>query len=223
MAGKPTLHYFNGRGRMESIRWLLAAAGIEFEEKFIESPEDLDKLRNDGSLMFQQVPMVEIDGMKLVQSRAILNYIASKYNLYGRDMKERALIDMYTEGMADLTEMILHLPLCSPDEKDAKISLVKEKTTNRYFLAFEKVLKSHGQDYLVGNRLSKADILLVELIYSVEEIDPSLLAKFPLLKGLKTRVSNLPTVKKFLQPGSARKPPLDEKSLAEAKKIFRIP
>nr|XP_019590305.1 PREDICTED: glutathione S-transferase A2 isoform X1 [Rhinolophus sinicus]XP_019590306.1 PREDICTED: glutathione S-transferase A2 isoform X1 [Rhinolophus sinicus] len=223
MAGKPTLHYFNGRGRMESIRWLLAAAGIEFEEKFIERPEDLDKLRNDGSLMFQQVPMVEIDGMKLVQSRAILNYIAAKYNLYGRDMKERALIDMYTEGMADLTEMILHLPLCPPNEKEAKISLIKEKTTNRYFPAFEKVLKSHGQDYLVGNRLSKADILLVELLYSVEEIDPSLLAKFPLLKGLRTRVSNLPTVKKFLQPGSARKPPLDEKSLAEAKKIFRIP
>lgn len=41
--------------------------------------------------MFQQVPMVEIDGMKLVQTRAILNYIATKYNLYGKDMKERAL------------------------------------------------------------------------------------------------------------------------------------
>lgn len=44
------------------------------------------------------------------------------------------------------------------------------------------MLKSHGQDYLVGNRLSKADILLVELLYIVEELDPSLLAKFPLLK-----------------------------------------
>ena len=40
--------------------------------------------------MFQQVPMVEIDGMKLVQTRAILNYIATKYDLYGKDMKERA-------------------------------------------------------------------------------------------------------------------------------------
>ncbi|MDL1139939.1 hypothetical protein PS029_21580, partial [Yersinia pestis] len=93
MAGKPVLHYFNARGRMESIRWLLAAAGVEFEEKLIESPEDLDKLRNDGSLMFQQVPMVEMDGMKLVQSRAILNYIATKYNLYGKDTQERLLID----------------------------------------------------------------------------------------------------------------------------------
>jgi hypothetical protein len=29
MAGKPVLHYLNSRGRMELIRWLLAAAGVE--------------------------------------------------------------------------------------------------------------------------------------------------------------------------------------------------
>uniref|UniRef100_A0A8I5NRZ8 glutathione transferase n=1 Tax=Papio anubis TaxID=9555 RepID=A0A8I5NRZ8_PAPAN len=139
MAEKPMLHYLNARGRMESTRWLLAPAGVEFEEIYLKSAEDLDKLRNDGSLMFQQVPMVEIDGMKLVQTRAILNYIASKYNLYGKDIKERALIDMYTEGIADLGEMILLLPICPPEEKDAKIALIKEKTKNRYFSAFEKV------------------------------------------------------------------------------------
>ncbi|XP_040839478.1 glutathione S-transferase alpha I [Ochotona curzoniae] len=223
MARKPLLHYFNGRGRMESIRWLLAAAGEEFDEKFIESAEDLSKLRNDGVLMFQQVPMVEIDGMMLVQSRAILNYIASKHNLYGKDIKERALIDMYSEGIADLYEMVMLLPLCPPDQKGAKVDFIKEKIKTRYFPAFEKVLKSHGQDYLVGNRLSKADILLVELLYNVEEVDPSAIASFPLLKALKTRVSSLPTVKKFLQPGSQRKPPLDEKALEKAKKIFGIP
>lgn len=26
---KVVLHYFNGRGRMETIRWLLAVAGVE--------------------------------------------------------------------------------------------------------------------------------------------------------------------------------------------------
>uniref|UniRef100_A0A5F7ZHA2 Glutathione S-transferase n=1 Tax=Macaca mulatta TaxID=9544 RepID=A0A5F7ZHA2_MACMU len=176
----------------------------------------------DGSLMFQQVPMVEIDGMKLVQTRAILNYIASKYNLYGKDIKERALIDMYTEGIADLGEMILLLPICPPEEKDAKIALIKEKTKNRYFSAFEKVLKSHGQDYLVGNKLSRADIHLVELLYYVEELDSSLISSFPLLKALKTRISNLPTVKKFLQPGSPRQPPMNAKSLEESRKIFRF-
>ncbi|XP_004599777.2 glutathione S-transferase Yc-like [Ochotona princeps] len=220
MAEKPKLHYFDARGRMESIRWLLAAVGVEFEEIHMKTREDLEKLRNDGSLMFQQVPMVEIDGMKLVQSRAILNYIANKYNLYGKDIKERALIDMYAEGMADLNEMILNNAFFELGEPEITIPQIKEKAKTRYFPAFEKVLKSHGQDYLVGNKLSKADILLVELLYHVEELDPSAIASFPLLQALKTRVSSLPTVKKFLQPGSQRKPPVDKKCIEEAKKIF---
>lgn len=29
MSAKPKLYYFDGRGKMESIRWLLAAAGVE--------------------------------------------------------------------------------------------------------------------------------------------------------------------------------------------------
>nr|XP_035948615.1 glutathione S-transferase A2-like [Halichoerus grypus] len=132
--------------------------------------------------MSQQVPMVDIDGMTLVRTRTTLNYMAPKYDLCGRDLKERALIDMYTEGMADLNEMIIVFPLCPPDQKDAKIALIKERTTDRYLPVFEKVLKSHGQDYLVGNTLSRADIHLVELLYYVEELDPSLLANFPLLK-----------------------------------------
>nr|XP_023479824.1 glutathione S-transferase A3 isoform X2 [Equus caballus]XP_023479825.1 glutathione S-transferase A3 isoform X2 [Equus caballus] len=131
-------------------------------------------------------------------------------------------IDMYIEGVADLNEMILLLPITPPAEKDAKIMLIKDRTTNRYLPAFEKVLKSHGEDYLVGNRLSRADIHLVELLYLVEELDPSLLTNFPLLKALKARISNLPTVKKFLQPGGARKPPGDEKSVEKSRKIFKF-
>ncbi|XP_041511941.1 glutathione S-transferase alpha-3 [Microtus oregoni] len=221
MAGKPVLYYFDGRGRMESIRWLLAAAGVEFEEKFLKTRDDLERLRNDGSLMFQQVPMVEIDGMKLVQCRAILNYIATKYNLYGKDMKERAIIDMYTEGMMDLDEMVLYQPYLPKEEKEGNLAKIKDKSRNRYFPAYEKVLKSHGQDYLVGNKLSRADVYLVKVLYHVEELDPSALANFPLLKALRTRVSNLPTVKKFLQPGSQRKPFEDEKCVEAAMKIFQ--
>ncbi|XP_047414639.1 uncharacterized protein LOC124988873 isoform X2 [Sciurus carolinensis] len=98
----------------------------------------MKKLIKDGSLMFQQVPMVEIDGMKLVQTRAILNYIATKYNLYGKDVKERALIDMYSEGVADLNEIILHYPFLPPGDKDESLTQIKEKSRNRYFPAFEK-------------------------------------------------------------------------------------
>ncbi|KAM4835320.1 glutathione S-transferase A1-like isoform 2-T2 [Thomomys bottae] len=127
---------------------------------------------------------------------------------------------MYTEGVADLGELIITLPVTPPEQRKDKMALIRDRAKNRYLPAFEKVLKGHGQDYLVGNRLSKADVHVVELLYYIEELDPSLLAGFPLLQALKTRISNLPTVKKFLQPGSQRKPPMDEKALEEARKIF---
>uniref|UniRef100_A0A6J0U0U1 glutathione transferase n=1 Tax=Pogona vitticeps TaxID=103695 RepID=A0A6J0U0U1_9SAUR len=220
MAGKPKLHYFNGRGRMEPIRWMLAAAGVEFEEQFIQTKADLQKLQHDGSLLYQQVPMVEIDGMKLVQTRAIINYIAAKYNLYGKDIKEKALIDMYFEGAADLSEMIMILPYKPADTKEKELTTILEKANNRYFPAFEKVLKSHGKDFLVGNQLSKADVLLLETILAAEELKGDILSSFPLLKAFKARTSNIPTIKKFLQPGSQRKSAPDEKAAAEAMKIF---
>lgn len=85
-----------------------------------------------------------------------------------------------------------------------------------------QVLKSHGQDYLVGNRLTRVDIHLLEVLLYVEEFDASLLTPFPLLKAFKSRISSLPNVKKFLQPGSQRKPPMDAKQIQEARKAFKI-
>ncbi|XP_074847276.1 glutathione S-transferase-like isoform X1 [Carettochelys insculpta] len=187
MAEKPKLYYFDGRGRMETIRWLLAAAGVEFEEQFCETREDLLKLREDGDLLFQQVPMVKIDGMKMVQTRAILNYIAGKYNLYGKDLNERALIDMYVEATMDLNEIIMHSPLQPPETKAKYLASVIEKATTRYFPVYEKALKDHGQEFLVGNRFSRADVQLLETILMAEECKADILSKFPVLQDFKAR------------------------------------
>ena len=60
-------------------------------------------------LLFQQVPMVEIDGMKLVQTRSILHYIADKHHLFGKDLKERTLY-CGSSGVFSIVA-ILHSPL----------------------------------------------------------------------------------------------------------------
>ncbi|XP_039384801.1 glutathione S-transferase A4-like isoform X1 [Mauremys reevesii] len=219
MSGKPKLTYFNGRGRMESIRWLLAAAGVEFEEEFLETKEQYQKLIKDGALLFDQVPLVEIDGMKMVQTRAILSYIAAKYNLYGKDLKERALIDMYVEGTGDLMGMIIAFAFTPPKERN--LALIIERATIRYFPVYEKVLKQHGQEFLVGNRFSWADVQLLEAILMVEEKEPTVLSKFPVLQAFKARISNIPTIKKFLQPGSQRKPPPDDQYVATVLEVLK--
>lgn len=220
MSEKPKLYYFNGRGRMECVRWLLAAAGVEFEEEFLETREQYEQLLKDGFLLFQQVPMVEIDGMRLVQTRAILGYIAAKYNLYGKNLKDRAVIDMYVEGITDLMGMLrVHFKL-SPEEKEKNLRLIIERATKRYFPVYEKVLKDNGQHFLLGSQLTWADVQLVETILMAEEKEPAILSEFPFLQAFKARMCDVPTIKRFLQPGSQRKPPPDEKYLARAKRVF---
>jgi len=43
-----------------------------------------------------------------------------------------------------------------------------------------------------------------------------------IFQAFKTKMSNMPTIKKFLQPGSPRKPPPDEHYVATVKKIFKL-
>ncbi|XP_015672653.1 glutathione S-transferase 3 [Protobothrops mucrosquamatus] len=222
MSGKPKLTYFNGRGRMESVRWLLAAAGVEFEEVFLETREQYLKLIKGGCLLFDQVPLVEMDGLKLVQTKAILNYIAGKYNLLGKDLKERAQIDMYVEGTIDLMALILTYPFCSPEQKEKQLATINEKAVSRYLPVYEKALEHHKQEFLVGNRLSFADIQLLEAILMLEEIKADILVPFPQLQAFKARISSIPTIKKFLEPGSQRKPVADDAYVAVVLEVLQL-
>ena len=218
MAGKVVLHYFNGRGKMESIRWLLTVAEVEFDEVYLTTREQYEKLLSDGALMFQQVPMVEIDGMKLVQTKAILNYIAEKYNLHGKDLKDRVMINMYSEGVMDLMEMIMMLPF-SPDP-NSKLDNIQSKAKERYLPVFEKALS--GPIYLVGGKLSCADVQLLECTLMLEEKFPAILSGFPNVKSFQGRMTQVPAISRFLQPGSKRKPQPDGTYTKTIMEVFKI-
>lgn len=217
MAEKVVLTYFNGRGKMEAVRWLLAAAEVEFEEVFLTTREQYEKLLSSGDLMFQQVPLVEIDGMKLVQTKAILNYISEKYNLRGKDLKERVMIDMYSEGLLDLIEMVLMLAF-NQDQKSA--DNVQSKAKERYLPVFEKALS--GSTYLVGDALSCADVHLIDCTLMLEETFPEILADFPNIKSFHDRMIQMPAIKKFLQPGGKRKPPPDDVYVKTAMEVLQL-
>ncbi|NXN02594.1 GSTA1 transferase, partial [Sylvia borin] len=53
-----------------------------------------------------------------------------------------------------------------------------------------------------------------------EEWKPDVLANFPLLQSFKVRISNIPTIKKFLQPGSQRKPLIREEEVPKVINLF---
>ncbi|NP_001316272.1 glutathione S-transferase, alpha tandem duplicate 1 [Kryptolebias marmoratus] len=218
MSGKVTLTYFNGRGKMESIRWLLTVAEVEFDEVFLTTREQYLKLLNDGALMFQQVPLVEIDGLKLIQTKAILQYIAEKYNLHGKDIKDRVMVNMYSEGLTDLMELIMMLPFV-PDPKP-KLDNIQTKAKERYMPVFEKALS--GPVYLVGGKLSLADVLLLEATLMLEEKFPEILADFPNVKSFQARMTLVPAISRFLQPGSKRKQQPDDHYKNTVMKVFNM-
>ncbi|KAG2467384.1 GSTA3 transferase, partial [Polypterus senegalus] len=193
---------------------------LQFDEVLLKSRAQYLQMVKDGLMMFEQVPLVEVDGMRLVQSRAILNYIAGKYDMNGSNLKERATIDMYVEGIRDLTDIIIRQPFLPDAERDANLDLINRRATKRYFPVFEKALAQGGKDFLVGSKMSLADVQLFEAILMVEEKVPSVLDPFPQLQAFKKHLELVPTIKKFLQPGSKRKPPPDEHYVKNVKEIL---
>uniref|UniRef100_A0A8B9HDU1 glutathione transferase n=1 Tax=Astyanax mexicanus TaxID=7994 RepID=A0A8B9HDU1_ASTMX len=137
--------------------------------------------------MFHQVPLIEMDGMKMVQTKAILNYIAGKYNLYGKDLKERLMIDTYAEGARDIMDLIMGVPFTPPEKKQSTLNNLETKAKVRSLPAYEKALSS--SQYLVGNQLSCADVSLFEVALMLEELFPTILSTFP---NIQVRITNLP-------------------------------
>lgn len=53
---------------------------------------------------FGQVPVLEVDGQLLAQSRTICRYLAKQHGLAGKNDWEQALADMYGDNIADLLD-----------------------------------------------------------------------------------------------------------------------
>ncbi|NXU72967.1 GSTA3 transferase, partial [Oreotrochilus melanogaster] len=194
---KTKLCHFDGRGKMESVYWFLAAAGVE-----VCFSVPTFKLCIGGSLVFQQMPMVEISGMKMVQTGTILSYIAAKYNLCGKDLKERALIDMYVGGTGGIFFSSPH-HFCN---------VFKQKITRqKAALVLFKVTRLGSGNYN-SSMAKNISTQISKIVFSCVTFSSlnTIYLHFTFL-AFKASISTITTIKKFLEPGSQRKPVPDDK------------
>ncbi|CAM4724924.1 unnamed protein product [Leuciscus chuanchicus] len=127
-------------------------------------------------------------------------------------------IDMYSEGTIDLMELITMSFLTPPENKQKSLSNIEQKAKERFLPVYEKGLaNSH---FLVGNQLSRADVHLLEASLMLQELYPTILSTFPKIQAFQEKMKALPRISKFLQPGSARKPPPDEALIKTAKEVL---
>lgn len=211
-----TLYYFGGRGVADQIRWVLAAGNVSFGQKVVNTRELFLKMA-ERQLPFGQLPMLQIDGLELVQSQAIVRYIAKRCNLCGANARDEVKCDMIAGTIADAVGMALQAPFQrnhGPD-KDAAHKQAMLAKWAKFGPRFEAVLAANGGKYLVGQSLTYADVLMVHcLTWYIEECGHSVANNLDLLVELQHKVFALPGVQAFIK--SELYYPLGDNAYAES-------
>jgi len=188
------LHYFPGRGRAETTRWMLAINQIKFNNIPIETPEMLLDLRDSRKLPFDQMPLLEIDGLNLSQSSAMVRYLARKGGYYGRRDEDAVWCDMIAGAVSDFGETALQAAF--QPTKGIAIKALQERF-NKFGPRFENRLNESG--LCAGNKLTFSDVLLAEALNSYLEWIPNILDKTPFLNDLYKKVISTPGISHYLK------------------------
>ena len=212
------LHYLKGRGRAETTRWMLAANEIAFENCVLHTAKDFDALKATGKLLFNQVPLLEIDGKNLTQSTATTRYLARKGNLYGDTTDDNSMCDMVAGATADFAEAALQFAF-QPTRGDG-IDLAG-RSFQKFAPRFEKLLARNDSTYTVGTRLSFADVVLAEALSNYHEISPDFFETTPLLNGLRARVVSHPGIAAYLASANRWPMPGDQYVIDVARVMCR--
>jgi len=179
------LHYFKGRGRAETTRWMLAINEITFQNCPLATADDFTALKATGKLLFNQLPLLEIDGKNLTQSTATIRYLARKGNLYGDTADDVLMCDMVAGATADFAEAALQYAFQPTIDDGVELA---NRSFQKFAFRFEELLSRNGGAYMVGSRLSFADVLLAETLSNYYEISPDYFDTTPLLNGLREHV-----------------------------------
>jgi len=128
-ADLPRLTYFNARGRAEVIRIMCAEASFHYEdyrfrpniENECRQPashadgerqclcqthgpgnDEFVEFRLSGKSVTGTVPLLEVDGLAIVQTSAICRYLANRFGMAGASDAEKAYVDVVASTLDDL-------------------------------------------------------------------------------------------------------------------------
>jgi len=218
---KYTLVYFDLEGLAEVSRLLFAVSQVEFEDKRYpfeqkdgkpHRPEwDADK-SDTKKFPFAKIPVLNIgEDTVIPQTRAIENYLAKKFGLYGKGPVEAAHIDAIAEYFKDIAS----------SWRDHKVK--GDEDIKKFFTTalpelyghLERLLTENKSGYFVGKKPTLADIIAYRVLNSYwapdhkNQADEALKA-FPQLAKLHETVGNLEGIKDYhAKKNKAKEPKTD--------------
>nr|AYN44551.1 glutathione S-transferase S11 [Brachionus koreanus] len=191
------LYYFNGRGRAEISRLILAAAGVKYEDVRIT---DWPTTKSDAPV--GQLPYIEIDGLKLPQSLSIARYLAREYNLVGGDNLEAAKADAIVDTCIDLMTGFYQKVFLVTDLAAKEVALKKflSEDALRGLENVQKLAQQFGsKGFSVGKSLTWADLFIHEITFSLMNYQDNLLDNFQVLKQIRDAVESNENVAQYLK------------------------
>lgn len=195
------------------VRWALEEARLPYEERLIsqadQNTESYRKLQP-----FGQVPAVEMDGLVMFESGAIVLHIAEKSEaLMPADAAARARVRTWMFAALSTVEppiqMLAVIDLQPPESREGARKL-REVVAARVGTRLDALAAFLGdREYLLEDRFTAADLLLVSVLRILRTTD--LVSKRPSLEAYRSRGEARPAFKKALAaqlaPFAANAPP----------------
>jgi len=208
------LIYFPVRGRLESVKMMLSAARVPYEEQWVMKDERWKERRTGGEFPFDQLPVVDFGGKRLAQSGAINRYVAHLTGFMPEDPWAAAVAGQVFDATQELEGAMPLVNLLTGD-KHAEYRAKYMKRLPRRLDNFARALGP--SEYVVGGKLSYADFALHFVLDLTRLVEPTALDRHKELEAFVERVENSSDgVKEYLSKrptpvGIATDPHLEER------------
>uniref|UniRef100_A0A8C1YX15 glutathione transferase n=1 Tax=Cyprinus carpio TaxID=7962 RepID=A0A8C1YX15_CYPCA len=206
------LAYWDIRGLAQPIRLLLEYTGTKYEEKFYtcgEAPtydkscwfNEKDKLGMD----FPNLPYLEDGDTKVVQSNAIMRYIARKHNLCGETEEAQMRVDILENQAMDFRNGFVQL--CYGDfDKNKTCYTEKLPGTLKQFSDF-----LGDRKWFAGDKITFVDFIMYELLDQHRMFDPECLDDYRNLRSFLDRFESLEKIVEYMKSNKFMKTPVNNK------------
>ncbi|KAJ3613017.1 hypothetical protein NHX12_019273 [Muraenolepis orangiensis] len=184
---KPILHGYFRSSCSWRVRIAFALKGIEYEQIPVNLIKDGGQQLTDQYKALnpmQQVPVVEMDGITLSQSLAVIQYIDETRpgpKLLPACPKRRAQVRVICDVIASGIQPLQNLYVLQKIGAD-KVEWAQH-FIQRGFQALEPILKETAGTYCVGDELSMADICIVPQVYNAQRFKVDV-GQFPTIDRL---------------------------------------
>ncbi|CAK5018072.1 unnamed protein product [Meloidogyne enterolobii] len=174
-------------------------AGVTFEDiRFTHEKWDAEKKK----FFYEKLPVLEVDGKQLSQSSAILQYLANKFGLAGKDEWEKAkvieIFNFYKDVYNELSPYTLTKLGYREGDADNLKKTVFLPGTERLYPIFVKLLAQSGSGFFVSSGLTYVDLVLAEYFDLTRKLEPEVVGKYKELNDFIDKVYAVPKLKAYL-------------------------